>query len=221
MNDAVLGESIVASTISSATWIPCSRYSCAAAWTSARVAAAPAAHSPRPGIARRALPPVTWISVPRSRADALGEEHEGLLGDRAGPAAEVLDGRLVERSAAERAVPGRPRGGDRVDDQVEAPELGSRPLERLAQLVGIGGVGLQRQPARRADGLQRLGRARDRGAAPAGVQVMAEDRAAEIAGAEDDERGHALIVARARADRELRDGDPGDHEQRAGRRPAR
>ena len=29
----------------------------------ARTAKAPAAHSPRPGIARRAEPPVTWMSV--------------------------------------------------------------------------------------------------------------------------------------------------------------
>src|SRR4051812_81383 len=64
VRSAVFGDSIVASTISSATCTPRSRSSAAAAWVSARVANAPAAHSPRPGIARRDEPPVTWTSVP-------------------------------------------------------------------------------------------------------------------------------------------------------------
>ena len=63
---AVLGDSIVASTISSATWMPSSRSSCAAACTIARVACPPADQRPRPGIARRAEPPVTCMSVPPS-----------------------------------------------------------------------------------------------------------------------------------------------------------
>ena len=54
-------------------------------------------------------PPVTWISVAAPGAHALAQEDERLLGDRAGPAAEVLDRRLVERAAAERAGLGRPR----------------------------------------------------------------------------------------------------------------
>ena len=49
VNSAVFGDSIVASTASSATWMPSARSSCAAAWTSARVANAPAAHRPLPG----------------------------------------------------------------------------------------------------------------------------------------------------------------------------
>jgi hypothetical protein len=61
---AVFGDSIVASTISSATWMPSPRSSCAAAWVSARVANAPAAQGPRPGMARRDEPPVTWMSAP-------------------------------------------------------------------------------------------------------------------------------------------------------------
>ena len=52
-----------ASTISSATWMRCSRSSSAAAWVSARTPNAPAAHSPRPGIARRDEPPVTCTTV--------------------------------------------------------------------------------------------------------------------------------------------------------------
>ena len=64
VRSAVLGDSIVASTISSATCTPCPRSSCAAAWVSARAANAPAAHGPRPGIARRDDPPVICTSVP-------------------------------------------------------------------------------------------------------------------------------------------------------------
>ena len=64
MRSAVFGEAIVASTMSSATWMPSVRSSWAAAWVSALVAAAPAAQSPRPGIALRADPPVTWMRVP-------------------------------------------------------------------------------------------------------------------------------------------------------------
>ena len=64
VNASVFGDSIVASTTSSATWMLCSRSSCAAAWVSARVACAPADHMPRPGIARRDEPPVIWTSVP-------------------------------------------------------------------------------------------------------------------------------------------------------------
>ena len=60
---APLSGSMPASTISSATWMPCGRSSSAAACVIARTPNAPAAHSPRPGIARRAEPPVTWISV--------------------------------------------------------------------------------------------------------------------------------------------------------------
>ena len=46
--------------------MPSSRTSCAAACVIARAACAPADQRPRPGIARRAEPPVTWISVPPS-----------------------------------------------------------------------------------------------------------------------------------------------------------
>ena len=53
-----------ASTISSATWMPRSRSSSAAACVSARTPNAPAAHRPRPGIARRDDPPVTCTIVP-------------------------------------------------------------------------------------------------------------------------------------------------------------
>ena len=66
VKSAVFGDSIVASTIKSATWMPSSRTSCAAACVIARAACAPADQRPRPGIARRDEPPVTWISVPPS-----------------------------------------------------------------------------------------------------------------------------------------------------------
>src|SRR4051794_38664207 len=70
-------RSIVTSTMSSATWIDCARSSSAAACVSARTPKAPAAQSPRPLIARRDDPPVTWTTVAgppwsvRKRADAL------------------------------------------------------------------------------------------------------------------------------------------------------
>ena len=53
---------------SSAAWMPCGLSSFAAAWLSARTAAAPAAHGARPGSARRADPPVTCTSVPEPRS---------------------------------------------------------------------------------------------------------------------------------------------------------
>src|SRR4051794_37543622 len=64
VRSAVFGDSIVASTMRSATWIASLRNSAAAACVSARVANAPAAHGPRFGIARRDEPPVTCTSVP-------------------------------------------------------------------------------------------------------------------------------------------------------------
>ena len=104
MNRAVFGESIVASTTSSATWMPSARNSCAAAWVIARVAAAAAAHRPRPGIARRAEPPVIWISVPApARTPSLRNTNAW----RASPTVhvvEVLELGLAQRPAAERAV---------------------------------------------------------------------------------------------------------------------
>src|SRR3954466_10300080 len=110
---AVLGDSIVASTMSSATCTPRSRSSAAAACVSARVANAPAAHSPRPGIARRDDPPVTCTSVRppptrpppgylpgapaavlEQRAGARRQERERLLGDRDHPPAGALHRRV-------------------------------------------------------------------------------------------------------------------------------
>ena len=52
-----------ASTITSATSIPCSRNSSAAALEIARTPKEPAAHRPRPAIALREEPPVTWTTV--------------------------------------------------------------------------------------------------------------------------------------------------------------
>ena len=108
---AVLGESIVASTISSATWMPCSRSSCAgrvrqrARGRRARRPQAAPGHRPP----RRAAGDLD--QRPPRPPHALAEEHERLLGHRARPAAEVLDRRLGERPAAERAGPRRPRRG--------------------------------------------------------------------------------------------------------------
>ncbi len=191
---AVFGESIVASTTSSATWTPSARSSCAAAWTKARVAAAPAAHRPRPGIARRAEPPVTWISVPAPA------RTPSLRNTKACSATAPVQPR---KSSTDASPSGPPPNGPGFVGRAALTALtirSSRPNSARARSsasrndVRIRRVGRDRHAAGGADGLERLRRVRDRRAAPAVVQVMAEDRAAEVAGAEDDEGRHDLIL---------------------------
>ena len=224
---SVFGDSIVASTIRSATWIPSSRTSCAAAWVSARVAWAPADQMPRPGIARRAEPPVTWMSVPpappsRSVADAGRQEHERLLRHRRGPAAEALDRRVADRAAAEAAVVrGRARRGHRVDDQAGRAQLVAHARERLAECVGVARVGDESERAALADRGGRLLAARDRRAAPA---------AAARGGRRSRRRGCARRAPPPRVRRSQQphddeddqrdaESDPRDRQRRSGSRP--
>ena len=133
----------------------------------------------------------------RDRLHALAEEHERLLGDRGGPAAEVLDVGVGEVATAERALPGRPRGADRVDDQVQPAEALARRGEHRAQLLGGGSL---------ASGAQ-VGRgARDGGAGPAGVRWCSRIAPPRLRAPRTTRTGMSSIVSGAhpRLDRELR-----------------
>ena len=162
---AVLGESIVASTISSATWMPCSRSS-----ERGRVRERPrrrGAGRPQAAAGDRppGQPPVTWISVFAPARTPSLRKTNACSATAAGPAAEAVDRRLGERAAAERAGRRRPGGGDRVDDQVERAELGRAPA-RAPRAARPGRTRRPAAPARRRRARRRASRrARDGGAA--------------------------------------------------------
>src|SRR5438270_3862107 len=119
-----------ASTISSVTWMPRGRSSSAAALVIARTPNAPAAHRPRPGIARRAEPPVTCTSVdgrPCAIANRpLADKNENAA--RAGAAAHES-----KPSGAASAVGPPPKGPARSPplDQIARPEHNRAPLLSL------------------------------------------------------------------------------------------
>ena len=175
--------------------MPSSRSSCAAAWLSARARPCRTPRSRARACARRAEPPVTWISVPppaaRSACAPVFRNTKACSPPRR-PSRGRPRGRR-RRSARRRTARRRPaaRGADRVDDDVEAAELVPRALHRVGERVRVGRVGLERSAPAPAHALQRVGAARDRGATPAERQEVIEDRAAEVACAEDEDRtGH-------------------------------
>jgi uncharacterized membrane protein len=148
-------RSMTASTISSATWISCSRNSEAAAWVRARTPNAPAAHSPRPGIPRRAEPPVTWTIVGTS-----AEKTERAAYRQRRPVVEARWCRVCERASTERARAAaavRRRG---VDREVDAAVTRTEVLQGSKDGRLIGYVYIERLSARVAYLRERLGGAR-------------------------------------------------------------
>src|ERR1700727_708617 len=102
-----------ASRMSNATWMPRGRSSSAAALVIALTPNDPAAHSPRPAIARRAEPPVTCTSAaapPRPRCDPC----------------EVA---FAERTAPEGTGALAAAGGGRVHHELDSAVSGGRLLE--------------------------------------------------------------------------------------------
>ncbi len=183
---------MIPSATSSATWTPFGRSSRARAWVSARAPNWAAAQGPRPGIARRADPPETWISVPaprRSRAAPPPRRIAQAAGRKPRhPRVQALGRRRGQRAAAEAVVARHRRGG--VDDQVEAPQIplgprrGPRPpprgrRRRRARWPPRGGP-----RAARSSGLVAAGHGED---PPAGREPVRHDRPADVAGAEHDE----------------------------------
>ena len=129
---------------------------------------------------------------PAQRAGARREEGEALLGHRAGPAPEGLQRGIGHRAAAERALAGRAGGAHRVDRETHGTQLVLGALQGAAQVVGVGGVGAERQSARVAHPRQGVLAAGQRRHPPAVAQQALGDRAAEVAGAQD--QRHAVGI---------------------------
>src|SRR5579871_3245809 len=108
---------IPASTMSRATWIPWSRNSSAAAFVIARTPNEPAAQSPRPAIARRAEPPVTWTSVAGSPWSSVNRPaaDRNAKAERAGAAAQES-----KASGEASAIGPPPNGPDRSPPYADA-----------------------------------------------------------------------------------------------------
>ena len=126
--------------ISSATWMPCSRSSSAAACVIALTPNAPAAQRPAPGggAARRAAGRLNHgcgrSLVEQERAGS-GEEGKGGAGRGGGPRIERLGRRARDRSTAERAAAVAAVGCCRVEDEIDGAVRRSGLLEHRATLA--------------------------------------------------------------------------------------
>ena len=172
--------------------MPAARISCAAAWTSARVANAPAAHSPRPGIARREEPPVICTSAPprpsfcSSAAMPVDRNTNACCGDRHRPGVERIEIRARQLAASKRAAPVARLAVTALITASTEPNLLATLRECVAQRLRVRRVGGQRERTALIDASERVLAAGDAGGVPPELDEVIDDRATEVAGAEYD-----------------------------------
>ena len=149
-----------ASTISNATWMPWGRSSSAAALVIARTPNDPAAHRPRPAVARRVEPPVTCTRV-AGRAclianRPLADRNEKAARPAPLPTIKAVKVGLGNRTAAERPGASAAVCSGRVQHELDPSVSNGRPLQRAVHARGVGHISLQRERASRADAVQVL-----------------------------------------------------------------
>src|SRR5919202_1980568 len=163
--------------------MPSARSSCAAACTSARLANAPAAQAPLPGIARLEEPPVTWINAPPPPPAARSAAAPVERNTKHCSATATAHPRNASRLASARGPPpnGPPEGGRLAPTALTTAS--SAPDSSLA--------------CARGDALERLIAAGDRRHVPSPLAEVIDDRAAEVARSQhDDGPGHGSLLAR-------------------------